>query len=450
MVRGFTCYYRGMLIARYLVLIVVAVFVISGFGAGIHYWNHQEKSITAAAGTYKTPEESDAFVRFVMEGYDIIQANYWQKAEDKDMSALFLASVQKAASSSATLSSNDRAGVAKLVSQVVENTAEVDRVKTAETILQVALFNMAPTGRNQLLSTAARDELNNTVNNVHPNNDLYKNLGVENGASAETVQKAFDEKKEELQASSSPAAAEELKKVSYAKEVLTDTDAKANYDQSRVEPTVFSHLVNPSTLYVYITSMAPATEAEFESIAKKEIKEGVQSMILDLRGNIGGDLTTAQTFLGLFQGANQYGFDFFNRGAYEDQRTIGMGKLAELLKIREIAILTDGMTQSTAEVITAAMKKLHLAYSVGGKTRGWGSIEQIIPMQTVIDPNNTHTMLLVVRLTVRDDGQPIEGQGVVPDFDVSNPDWQGHLSEKFFSKDLIAAIKRTISVPPQK
>jgi C-terminal processing protease CtpA/Prc len=196
--------------------------------------------------------------------------------------------------------------------------------------------------------------------------------------------------------------------------------------------------------------MSPETESEFEDVIRKNVKGSVNSLILDLRGNIGGDLTTSLTFLGLFSGPNEYAYDFFHRGEYQAQRTLGLGSMAELKKIREVAILTDGMTQSTAEVITAAMKRLHLGYSVGGKTRGWGSIEGQYPMTTTIDPTGQHEILLVVDLTVRDDTQPIEGNGVLPDVDTSVNGWQNQLSQHFFSSSLISAIKKQAAIPPQK
>ncbi len=430
--------------------VLSVVLIVLGIAGSLYNWKYTVAEMSPAPGTYKTPEEADKFVRFDLEGYDIIQGNYWQKASDADLSGIFELSTQKFASSSAKLPSKDRAGVAKMLAAVLQGIPEADKAKTAQTILGAVLYNIAPVGRNQLLTTETHQELQNEVYNVHPTNNLYENLGVKEGASADEIKQAYDAKQKELVASSSPEAKEELKKVSYAKDVLSDTDAKNNYDQNKVEPTVFTHLVNPSTMYVYIASMSPATEAEFEDVIRKNVKDGVSSMILDLRSNIGGDLTTSLTFLGLFSGPNQYAYDFFHLGKYDAQRTLGLGAMAELKKIREIAILTDGMTQSTAEVITAAMKRLHLAYSVGSKTRGWGSIEGQFPMQAVIDPGGTNTILLVVDLTVRDDTQPIEGNGVLPDIDISQSDWKSQLSRHFFSSELIAAIKKQVSVPPQK
>jgi len=439
-----------MILGRYFVLLVLFVIAASGTGVGYYYWDHHTQTAAAAAAIYKTPEEADAYTRFIMEGFDIIQANYWQKASDADLSAVFLASVQKFASSTLTLSSSDRAGTAKLVNEAMAATPNKDKVTTAETILGAVLYNIAPVGRNQLLTQRATQDLHNEVNNVNPSTDLYGDLGVAKGASADQVQQAYELKRAELAASSSPQAAQELKQVDYAKTVLSDANNKANYDQSGVEPTVFEHLVNPSTLYVYIDKMSPETESEFEDAIRSSVKTGVTSMILDLRGNIGGDLTTSLTFLGLFSGPNEYAYDFFHRGEYQAQRTLGLGAMPELKQIREIAILTDSQTQSTAEVITAAMKRLHLAYSVGSKTRGWGSIEGQFPMQTQIDPTGQHEILLVVDLTVRDDAQPIEGNGVLPDVDTSDPQWKSKLSQYFFSPNLISAIKQQAAQQPQK
>src|SRR5262249_50686595 len=157
-----------------------------------------------------------------------------------------------------------------------------------------------PVGRNQLLTQQATQDLHNEVNNVNPGNDLYKNVGAETGASAASVQAAYETKKAQLEASSSPQAKQELAQAAYAKDVLTDTNAKANYDQNKVEPTVFAHLSNPSTLYLYIDKMSPATESEIEQVFRNRIGKGVSSLILDMRGNIGGDLQTSLTFLGLF------------------------------------------------------------------------------------------------------------------------------------------------------
>jgi Peptidase family S41/DnaJ domain len=434
------------------VLYGVLILVVMATGGYTTYEYQKSQQVAAvAAPTFKTPEESDAPVRFVMEGYDIIQSRHWKGATDADLAQHFLLSVNKAASVTETLPSNDRAGVAKIVAKVMLAKDEVTKRKIAVDTLTIALVNLAPVGRAQLLTSQAQTQLQNTVANVNPQKDLYAALGLQKDAETTEVKQAYEEKVAELAATTSPTKEKDLEEVAYAHTVLADEQRKDVYDTTKVEPTVFSHKPNAKTLYIFISSMAPTTQSEFERAVKAvEADSAITSLILDLRGNIGGDLTFAQTFLGLFLGPNQYAFDIFMNGKYEVQRTVGLMKMPALDRLREIAVLTDNMSQSTAEVITASLKRGHMARVVGGTTRGWGSIEQIIPMQTVIDPAQTYAIEMVVGLTVRDDAQPIEGNGVVPDVAISDPEWKNKLADQFYSPQLISAIKSLVSAPPKK
>lgn len=424
---------------------VIAILILLLGGAGFAW---QKWPVPAPVVTYKTPEESDVFVRFDMEGYDIVQANYWQKAPDSDLSQLFALAIQKAGNATTTLPSQTREGVAKMLTEVFAGKTESEKKKLAVDTLTVALYNLSPIGRNGVLSTAAQTDLHNEVNNINPNTNLYTSLGVADGASAEKVTEAYTAKKAELEATTSPDKDKQIQAITYAKKVLEDTSKKALYDTTRIEPTVFEHVFG-KTLYLYISSMAPTTQSEFEH-ALEAANPNLSSLIIDVRGNIGGDLTFAQTFLGLFFGPNQYAFDLYHRNIYDAQRTLGLARIPNLSRFREMAVLTDGMTQSTAEVITASLKRNNRAVVVGGKTRGWGSVEREFLLQTPMDPGNQYALLMVVDLTVRDDAQPIEANGVLPDIDISNPAWTETLSEHFFSPDIIAAIKKTAVTSPRK
>ncbi len=425
---------------------VVAGIIIlaAGFGS---YAEHRT-SHESVQQKFKTIEESDSFVRFDLEGYDIVQANYWQKAPDSDLSQLFALAIQKAANATTTLPTPDRAGLARMLAEVLKGKSNDEKKKIAVDTLTVALYNMAPIGRNGVLSTAAQVDLHNEVNNVNPNTNLYTSLGVADGASPEKVAAAYESKKAELDATTSPDKAKQIEAITYAKKVLEDAPQKALYDTTRIEPTMFVHQFG-RTLYLYITKMSPTTQSEFEQ-ALLHASADLNSLVIDLRGNIGGDLTFSQTFLGLFFGPNQYAFDLYHRNTYDAQRTLGLAQIAGLSRFREMAVLTDGMTQSTSEVIAASLKRSHRAILVGVKTRGWGSVEHEFPIQTVIDPGNQYALLMVVDLTVRDDAQPIEGNGVLPDIDTSNPAWKDKLSDYFFTSDIQAAVRKTASGAPIK
>src|SRR5665213_3069815 len=105
-------------------------------------------------------------------------------------------------------------------------------------------------------------------------------------------------------------------------------------------------------------------------------------------------------------------------------------------------------TRSTAELAASALKHDHLAVIVGSTTRGWGSVEAIIPMQTQIDPSETYALELVEYLTVRYDGLPIEGNGVVPDVDTSKSGWTSQLANYFDSSSMVSALESESTKAP--
>lgn len=413
------------------------------------YYLYTRPAATPKA-SFQTPEEADMYVRFVMEGYDSIVKNYWMKAKEDDFTHLFALSLQKATQASTTpvAPSADRAGVAQMLSSSFAVATSTDtKKKLAQDTLTVLLYNLQPIGRNSLFSEKQTQALRETVSNINPETDLYKNLGLAKGADAGEITKAYTEKETELKHATSTEAKKELEKITYAKNVLTNPDSKVLYDEAKIEPTVWSRRMG-ETLYLSIGKISPTTLQEFgRAIELASTTPKLSNLLIDVRGNVGGALDFLQYFLGLFIGEHQFAFDFFHQGDYEAQRTV-TSKWNELARYKEIVFLTDKMTQSTAELTAATFKRLHLGIVVGEPTRGWGSVENTFPMETVIDPSEKFSLFLVHRLTLRDDNQPIEQNGVEPDIDTRKTNWKQELPKFFRSASLIQAISKTASELP--
>jgi C-terminal processing protease CtpA/Prc len=429
-----------------LICILLAAVVAVG---GTYYWKTTHAAEQAA---FKTQEEKDVYVRFEMEAYDSIKSNYWKQLEDSDLVQLFQLSIQKAANLSDPPfpASIDRAGVAKMFTEVINSATSTEAKKelTLNTLI-IALYNLAPTGRNNLYTQKDETAMRQEVANVNPEVNLYSDLGLQKGASVAEVESAYKEKEAILAQATTTEAKAELEKIAYAHKVLASDDDKARYDEGQIEPTTFARVMG-KTLYISMSKISPTTLQEFgKAIDNASSTPNLASMILDFRGNIGGALDFAAYFLGLFTGQNKYAFDLYKQGDYLTQRTM-IGKFDELSRYKEIAILTDSMTQSTAEVITAMLKQFNMAYVVGTPTRGWGTVENTFPLETVIDPSEKYTLLLVHSLTLRDDGQPIEGAGVDPDVNTNDKNWQSRLGEYFRSQSLIDAISKSSAESPQK
>jgi hypothetical protein len=426
--------------------ILIFLIIILGIGSFWYFGGAKYLSFTQSNKTTK----EDVYVKFAMEAYDLIKQNYWNEPTKYDLATIFKLSLEKASNENALLATSTREGVSAMFSKALEQatTTEAKKNLIINTLI-VATYNLEPAGRNGILSTKQETELRQNVSNVNPGKNLYQDLGLEKGASIEDVGLAFEKKSKELKASTSPQAKSELEQITYAKKVLTNNSSKELYDQNQIEPTVWVTKLD-KTLYFYISKISPTTFVEFaRAVDNASTTPGLNSMILDLRGNIGGDLAFVPNFMGLLLGQNQYSFDLFHQGEYQAQRTV-QPKFDQLNRFSEIAVLTDSMTQSTAEVLSATLKRLHLAKTIGVHTRGWGTVENTYPITTEIDKTTKYTLLLVNSITLRDDNQPIEGRGVDPDIDTSDSKWKNKLSNYFHSSSLIKALENQATLPPIK
>ncbi len=429
---------------RILFIFCLLVFAaLSSFGGYWWYSTDARAQAASAGAAYKTLEEKDdVYVRFDMEIFDIVMENYWQKGTEGDLAEIYRLALAKAAGTpEEKLPSNDRGGTASMLAEAFKRTPEEKRKALATDTGIIVLTNLAPQERSGLLSEKQEQQFRDTANNIDRSTDLYATLDVPQSATPAQVQEAYTSKAAELTASSSPAAKEELKQVERAKDVLADAGSKAIYDQTKIEPSVVNRVMGSHTLYVDLSQVTPATLQEFlNTLEKTKDNPQLEAMIIDVRGNIGGTLDFAKYLLALFVGPNQYAFDLFHKGDLQVERTPGVAKIPSLTNFKEIAILTDAMTQSTAELTAVIFKRLHMAKVVGTKTRGWGTVENTYPMKTQLSADEKYSVLLVNSLTLREDNEPIEGNGVDPDIDIGAKDWKQELSDTFRTPGFASAI----------
>lgn len=429
---------------------IIFLVLLIGLASGGYYLYGDKLFTEKQVLSYQTLEEEDPYVRFGMEAYDLILKNYWEEPKNYTLPTIFKLSLEKATNGSHNLSSTTREATASMLALALQNATSSDAKKEMLiNTLIVATYNLQPVGRNGILSTAQETEFRQNVANINPEKNLYQNIGLEKGASISEVSEAYKKKEAELKASTTPEAKELLKQAVYANKVLTNPNNKKLYDENQMEPTVWATKFD-KTLYLYIDKVSPATFLEFaQAIESATSTTGFDSLVLDLRGNVGGSLDFVQNFLGLFIGPNQYAFDLFTQGKYEAQRTV-QPKFTVLDKFTEVGIITDNMSQSTAEVVSATFKRLRLGKTVGTNTRGWGTVENTYPIQTEIDPKMKYTLLLVNSITLRDDNQPIEGRGVDPDVNTTDATWKAKLKTQFRSSSLIKTLETTAGKPPVK
>lgn len=417
-------------------LIFLIIFFI-GFGFGHSYL------VKGETGANLTVEKNTPQA-FILEIYDKIKENYWDNISDAQLLDLFKLSFDKNGGSSYEVKFDSKDKLIKAILGTTKGMDEGNRNKFTTALAQTVLASLNPLGRSGLYTQKLEEQLKNTVENINPQKDLYKDLGVNKQATDGAITQAYLQKTEQLAKDKSAEGQQKLKEIAYAKDVLTQQDTKVRYDQKGVEPTIFTKIITPGILYFQFKKFSPTSFDEFmKSFDLYKDDLTLSGLIFDMRGNVGGAIDATPYFLGNFIGKNQPAFDFYHKGEYLPFKT-PTEKLPSIAKYKQIVILVDNNTQSSAEIMAASFKKYHTGVILGVPTKGWGTVEKVFPLDNQFDKSQKYSLFLVHSITLRDDNQPIEGRGVEPDINIKDANWEPILFSYFRNQKLIDAIKDII------
>lgn len=133
---------------------------------------------------------------------------------------------------------------------------------------------------------------------------------------------------------------------------------------------------------------------------------GLSALILDLRGNPGGDLAAAADLASDFlpAGAELY------RSIDADGDELCVRARRGLLHKMPLVLLIDGATASAAEIFAGALRHHGRATLIGQRTFGKSSAQRVLPREDA--PGALYATVASVRLP---DGAAIHGAGIAPD-----------------------------------
>jgi len=152
----------------------------------------------------------------------------------------------------------------------------------------------------------------------------------------------------------------------------------------------------------------------------------VKGLMLDLRDNPGGYLQSALEVLRHFVPPGKTLLIEKTRGGEKTCLSEGVG--ARCSVPLPIVILINGSTASSAEIVAAALRYHCGARVVGERSKGKGTIQEVIPL-------GTRTLILTVGEYLLPDGSSLRDKGILPDLEV-----KGHEEQLQAALSLMAVV----------
>lgn len=133
--------------------------------------------------------------------------------------------------------------------------------------------------------------------------------------------------------------------------------------------------------YVRIIEFTPQTADRVQQALDSFKKEKISSLIIDLRNNPGGLITSVADVADKFIDNGPI-VSTKSRLAFENSVFTASPRKTTFEKGIPIVVLINKGSASASEILSGALKDNHLAYLVGQRTYGKGSVQQVLPLSS--------------------------------------------------------------------
>jgi len=164
--------------------------------------------------------------------------------------------------------------------------------------------------------------------------------------------------------------------------------------------------------FIAISRFADKTGEEFDQAVDALLAKGMKSLLLDLRGNPGGLLEPTIHIASRFVPKGETVVQVVNK---DEKRIVTHESEQQKPWKIPIAILVDGRTASSSEVLTAALKSKANAEVIGERTFGKGIVQQFRQLR------DGSVLKLTEAQWRSPDGQWIHKKGIEPTLEVKAP-----------------------------
>jgi len=177
-------------------------------------------------------------------------------------------------------------------------------------------------------------------------------------------------------------------------------------------------LANGKVAYISISGINPPASSQFDLALADALKAGQHSIVLDLRGNLGGYVADAVKIASEFIPSGTIAWQVDANGKKSELTATPGGRATD--PSIHLVVLVDGNTASAAEILSAALQDHGRARLVGFQTYGKGVAQEYLPLT-----NNYGGIHLTVAKWLTPNGRWIQDapKGLTPN--VTDPDPTG-------------------------
>lgn len=173
-------------------------------------------------------------------------------------------------------------------------------------------------------------------------------------------------------------------------------------------PAISSKVLDKTSIgYLRIDTFSSTVSSQVKASLEKFQKQNINSIIIDLRSNSGGFLSSAEEVANLFieKGKVIYSLESKNYSKTIKDDTTSKTDY-------KMVVLIDENTASAAEILAAALKDSYGATLVGKKSYGKGKVQQTFKL------NNGSMAKYTSAKWLRPNGECIDDVGIEPDYSI--------------------------------
>lgn len=166
--------------------------------------------------------------------------------------------------------------------------------------------------------------------------------------------------------------------------------------------------------YIKVTNFASNTFNQFQTALNELEENDIESLIIDVRNNLGGQLEVATQIASLFLMKDKVVYQLNTNGIIQPIYSTGPGSFQ-----KPITVLINGATASASEVLAIALQESADATVIGTTSYGKGTIQESYKLSTGA------TIKFTVQEWLSPNGNTVNEVGVKPDIEVSETENPG-------------------------